>query len=361
MTEPKYQNLANWLKSQIASNELEDGSKLYSENELSEMFALSRQTVRQALRVLESEGIVERRRGSGTYVRRIALEQPTGPRTRNIGVVSTYLDSYIFPSIIKGIEKVLSDNGYTMQLALTNNQMQNESRALRTMLDINVDGIIVEPTKSALPNPNSALYEEIRRKKMPLIFFNAYYPDAKFPHVCMDDCLAGKLAAQHLLEMGHRRIAGLFQSDDRQGLLRYAGYVSALGDAGLTADASHVTWFATEDIPYLADDFSRIRRSLEDCTALVCYNDQIAYTVITELKKAGIRVPDELSVIGIDNSPLAEICEVPITSLAHPMQTLGEACAQNILCLLEDPLFEATLEFQPKLVKRSSVMRIGTR
>lgn len=358
-TTPKYQRLVAWIKEQIAGGELTDGDKLYSEHELAAMFAISRQTVRQAVGILEKEGLVERRRGSGTYVTHRRTEPR--PHTRNIGVISTYLDSYIFPAIIKGIESVLSADGYSMQLSLTNNQVQNESRALRAMLDKGVDGFIVEPTKSSLPNPNGALYEEIRRRQIPLIFFNAYYPDSPFPHICLNDRLAGRMAAQHLLDMGHRRIAGLFQSDDRQGLLRYAGYVEALGAAGLAEDASRITWFTTEDIPYLPEDFGRIRRSLDGCTAMVCYNDQIAYTVISELKKAGIAVPEDISVVGIDNSPLAAICEVPITSLAHPMETLGQACAQHLLCLIDDPGFQATLEFDPKLVERESVLRLGTR
>ena len=350
---PKYMALVNWIKEQVTGGELQYGDKFYSENELTGMFGISRQTVRQAVGILEQEGYVERRRGSGTYVVYGGL--PKHAPTRNIGVISTYLDDYIFTSIIKGIETALTKSGYTMQLAFTHNRVENESRALRTMLEKQVDGIIVEPTKSALPNPNGALYQEIHAQKIPLIFFNAYYPSMPFPHVSMDDRQAGRMATDCLLRAGHRQIAGIFQSDDLQGHLRYAGYVDALRSAGLELQSRHILWYTTEDIRYLAEDFHRVQRSLDGCTGLVCYNDQIAFGLFGELRRHGIKVPGDLSLVGIDNSDLAEICEVPFTSVAHPMKRLGTTAAENLLRLIEDPAFDATVDFPPTLVERGSV------
>lgn len=348
--------LVSWIREQVIGGQLKYGEKLYSENELAELFGISRQTVRQAVGLLEQEKIVERRRGSGTYVvyGGAARHEPT----MNIGVISTYLDDYIFTSIIKGIEEVLSANGYSLQLALTHNKVENESRALRTMLEKNVDGIIVEPTKSSLPNPNVALYEEIHRQKIPLIFFNAYYPSLPFPHVTMDDRMAGKMAAECLLRAGHRKIAGFFQSDDLQGHLRYAGFMDALREAGAELHSRNVLWFTTEDIKYMSEDFARFRRSLEGCTGAVCYNDQIAFGVYGELRRSGILVPEEISLAGIDNADLSEICEVPLTTVAHPKKQLGITAAQNLLKLIEDPGFSATTDFIPELVWRSSVKQL---
>ena len=353
---PKYMTLVNWIKQQIIDGGLKDGDKFYSENELASMFSLSRQTVRQAVGILEQERIVERRRGSGTYI--IHGAQPRGERTMNIGVISTYLGDYIFTSIIQGIEKVLTKGGYSMQLAFTHNKVENETRALRVMLEKNVDGIIVEPTKSGLPNPNHGLYREIQEKGIPLIFFNAYYPDLPFAHVSLDDRQAGRMAAQCLLDAGHRRIAGIFQSDDLQGHLRYAGYVDALQQAGVEIRSQDILWFTTEDIQYIPEDFHRIRRAFKDCTGLVCYNDQIAFQVYRELRKLGYNLPQDLSVVGIDNSELATLCEVPLTSVTHPAQQLGKTAAANLLHLIDNPQFDATVDFAPTLVERDSVVKL---
>lgn len=352
---PKYMLLVNWIKEQVTSNQLKYGEKLYSENELSAMFGISRQTVRQAVGILEQDKFVERRRGSGTFIR--YNPYVSREKTMNIGVISTYLDDYIFTSIIRGIETVLTKNGYAMQLTFTHNRVENESRALRTMIDKNVDGIIVEPTKSGLPNPNRCYYEEIYQKKIPLVFFNAYYPGLPFPHVAMDDTIAGRMATQALIKAGHQKIGGIFQSDDLQGHLRYAGYLDALRSAGLELNSERILWYSTEDFACLAEDIHRVVRCLKDCTAFVSYNDQLAFSLIPLLRAQGISVPEQMSVASIDNSDLASLFEVPLTSVAHPMSHLGETAAENLLRLMADPNFDATVDFTPGLVERSSICK----
>lgn len=354
---PKYMALVKWIKEQVAENQLQYGDKFYSENELSAMFGISRQTVRQAVGILEQEKIVERRRGSGTYI--TYTTEVKREITRNIGVVTTYIDDYIFTSIIRGIETVLAQNGYTMQLAFTHNRVENETRALRLMLDKGVDGLIVEPTKSGLPSPNGALYCEIEEKKIPLIFINAYYPGMNFPHVAMDDTKAGYLAAQQLVRAGHNHIGGIFQSDDLQGHLRYAGYVKALMDAGLELRDENVLWYTTEDMADFTEDARRVLRRMGESTGVVCYNDKVSMSLVDICKKNGVAVPERLSISSIDNSDLAALCEVPLTSVAHPMQLLGETAAQNLMKLIGGKRFDATVEFTPQVVERMSIRCMG--
>lgn len=354
LEQPKYRIVAEWSKEHIAGEQLRPGDKFYTEDELRKRFGVSRQTIRQAVGLLEQEGILERRRGSGTYISGKTGAE-TLPPSKTIGVISTYVDNYIFPAIIRGISDVLLENGYAVRLSLTNNRVENESRALNLLLNGNMAGIIAEPTKSGLPNPNKELYRHIQERKIPLIFFNAYYPHMNCPHICLDDRLAGKMAAEYLIGAGHKKIAGIFQSDDRQGHLRYDGFVRALRSAGLEVNSSDILWFTTEDIPFLGEDIGRVRRYLGDCTGVVCYNDQIACTVVTELLKQGVDVPRQMSVVGIDGAEIGLACPVPLTTLAHPMEKLGETAAQNILKLIENPAFKASVDFAPRLIERQSV------
>lgn len=353
MGHPKYLILADSLRADILNGTYNKGQKLPSENELSQKLGFSRQTVRQAMDTLDKDGLLERKQGSGTYV--AFKEHEKRNPTKNMGIISTYTDSYIFPSIINGIDKVLREKGYMMQLSLTHNQVENEARALKMLLEKNVDGLIIEPTKSGLPNLNLDLYRRIKQRNIPVVFFNAHYPDLDFQYVCMNDRLAGYKAARCLIDAGHKEIAGIFKSDDRQGQLRYKGFMEALSEAGLDTKPARVIWFVTEDIPYLAEDISRITRVLRNCTGLVCYNDQTAFAVMPPLIKKGYAIPDDLSVIGIDNAEIAAFCEVPLTSLAHPMDKLGQAAAQSILKLIQNPEEQVTIEFEPELVIRKSV------
>lgn len=348
----KYGKLAGELRTAIESGSYAAGRRLPSETELARQRGCSRQTVRQAIDLLEAEGYVSRMRGSGAYVK----ERPaTVARVRTIGVISTYVDDYIFSAIIRGIETVLTAHGCTMQLAFTHNRAELEAKALLAMLDKGVDGLIVEPTKSGFVALNQELYLQIRDAGIPLLFFNAYYPAMPFfPHVAMDDQEAGRLVTAYLLQKGHRRIAGVFQADDLQGQLRYAGYVRALMQRGLMPEPEHVLWFTTQDISYLAQDMDRILRTIQDCTALVCYNDRVAFPICRELANRGVAVPEELAVISIDNSDLAIACDPPLTSAAHPGDLLGRTAAEQILRLMEQPDYKAGMEFRPELEIRQS-------
>ncbi|HHU72550.1 MAG TPA: substrate-binding domain-containing protein [Clostridiales bacterium] len=355
---PKYMELVNWVKEKIKSKELKSGDKLYSENQLSSMFSMSRQTVRHGISILEQQGIVERIQGSGTYI----CNKPKAPKakTMNIAVVTTYVDRYIFPNVIKEMEKVISDAGYFTQIAFTYNTLVRESTILSKFLESNnVDGIIIEPTKSGLPNPNIKLYEEIMDRGIPMLFINSYYPDLPLPHVAMDDRKAGLMAVNHLIEAGHTKIAGIFKADDRQGHFRYSGFMKGLIDAGLSFNDDNIIWIDTEDTNHMVDNEGRILNRIKGCTACVCYNDEVAVPIVEMCKRNNISVPDDLSIVSIDDSDLAAYCEVPLTSVAYPITKLGKKAAQNLLRLIEDSSFDGNHDFSPTLSIRNSVKRVA--
>lgn len=346
--------LVNWIQEQIASKKFLPGQKMYSENELKEMFHLSRQTVRHAISVLENEGMLVRKQGSGTYIndrRQANLKNKT-----RISVVTTYVDGYIFPKTIQGIENVLFENGYSVQIAFTNNQIGREKTILEDILNRDeVAGVIMETTKSGIPNPNLPLYEKLQAKGIPVIFINSYYPLLPIPHVSLNDKMAGFLAAKHLLDKGHRKIGGIFKLDDGQGHLRYAGYVEALKGAGMEVEDSRILWVDTIGMQNLEESRSMVLNRFRNCTAVVCYNDQIAFNFVEILTKENIKVPEHVSIVSIDDSELTVLGDVALTSIPHPMDKLGEKAALNLLQMIENTGFNATYEFEAKIVNRDSV------
>ena len=146
---PKYMELAKWINDQIQGEQLHTGQKLYSEKQLQEIFGVSRQTVRRAIGLLEQEGILRSVRGSGTYIN--DNRQANLAKRMRVSVVTTYVDGYIFPRMIQGIENVLLENGYSVQIAFTNNQHGRERTILQDILNRDeVSGIVMETTKSAI-------------------------------------------------------------------------------------------------------------------------------------------------------------------------------------------------------------------
>ena len=362
MEDYKYLTIVEWAKNYITSKGLRPRDRFLTEKELCEIHGVSRQTVRQALMCLENDNVICRVRGSGAFVsngysQNIPASQV---QTRNIGVISTYFTDYIFPQIVTGIESVLNDSGYSMQLAITHNKVAEEQQALQSMISGGVQGLIVEPSKSALPNPNMALYDELRSKNIPVVFFNAKYTWSEYPCVAMDDEAAGRMAADYIFDCGHTKIAGIFALDDIQGHKRYSGFTNSCIAHGLKNAEENVLWFATTDKNFLfTSGGNHLLEFLNETTAVVCYNDNIAIKLLQFCKEHDISVPDDLSVISIDDSKYASICDVPLTTVVHPQRKLGEAAAEKLI----DRISSFTAEnndiiFTPELKIRDSVKRL---
>ena len=356
--ESKYQSVADVLRRDIASGVYRDGDTLLTEAELKDKFGVSRQTVRQAISLLEADGLVLRRRGSGTYVTH-------GPRKRNgllnVGVLTTYITDYIFPSIVRGIESVLSAENCMMSLSATYNRTDHERALLQRFLDTPMDGLIIEGTKTALPNPNIALYERLLERNIPFVFINGYYPELpRAVHVITDDASGGRMAAKLLIDKGYKRIGGVFKSDDMQGHLRYRGFSEALQDVGLPVCDESVCWFTTENKRrFLQDETGKafLCKLTERTDALVCYNDEIALYIMDSLKALGVSVPRDLSIVSFDNSAYAGICHPKLTTLDHPKDAFGREAATRLLQLIagEKP---DSIEMGWSVIERESVREL---
>lgn len=350
----KYEEIILWVQKQIDSGVLRYKDKLPPEKDLMEKFNVSRQTVRRALKTLGDEGVVESRRGSGTYV--CEKKRVRSGREVRIAAMLTCADTYIFPSILKGMEEIFSEAGCVLQISVTDNAVEKERMILREFLrNRSIDGLIAETVRSGLPNPNLELYREMEKAGIPVLFINSFYRELDCPHVSMDDSRAGYLAARHLLECGHTRIGGIFKADDGQGHLRYAGYTRALMERDIKVKGRNIIWMDSEEIHEMEGEGSRILKRLEDCTACVCYNDEIAYRLVSLLRNEGKRIPDDLSIVGIDNSSLARFCMVPLTSVNNPAEELGRTAAEQMVrCVTGGEPME-TIELKPELVVRQSV------
>lgn len=358
--QPKYQLLQEWLKERIISGEYRENGQIPTEAELAEQFQYSRQTIRQAIRALENEGLVRRIRGRGTFVCRYQNERIAArtPGAGRIGVLTTYLDDYIFPGIINGIERVLTENGELLTLGLTHNKTQQEAAALRRLLDSGINGLIIEGTKSALSTPNKPIIQTFRDAGIPIVFINGFYDGGSDSYVVMDDVRSGEMVTQLLLDNGHRNIGGIFKSDDIQGIKRYQGMIRGMQNNGLNISDDGILWYTTEDIEYFFGGSmdEMVLNRLKDMSAVICYNDEIAVKLISMLNRAGMSVPKDISVVGFDNSPFAALPLYDLTTVTYPAQQIGETAAKVLLKSLEDPSYREYIKIEPELILRKSVM-----
>lgn len=361
MNQPKYKFIKNNLQEKIISNHYSLDSKIPSEMDLCKDYSVSRHTVRQAISELVNEGYLVKIHGSGTYVSDSYLNNTTIKDKKTIGIITTYLSDYIFPSIIRGIEKELSEHQYSLMLASTHNNVENERKNLTNMISQNVDGLIIEPTKSNLLNQNLNYYLDIADSRTPLLMLHAAYEELQTPYIAMDDQGASKMATEHLIELGHSKIAIITKADDLQGKNRLIGFINALQEAKMSYEDDYIILFDTEDKSELPNKITKLIQSDNLPTAIVCYNDQIAFNTIKLLESLGVSVPDDISIVSHDDSPLSTtITGFGLTTIEHPKEIMGREAARWIINAVEDPNFQQeNIIFPPKLIIRDSTQSLN--
>ncbi|MGE5551810.1 MAG: GntR family transcriptional regulator [Bacteroidota bacterium] len=346
---PKYHRLKEHLRERILRGEFKRGDQLPSENTLAKQFRVSRHTIRQALGDLENDGLIYREQGRGTFC------APNRNNGKTIAVITTYISEYIFPTVIRGIEDVLSAAGCALVLANTGNDKTKEALCLENLLQREIAGLIIEPTKSARENVNLGYYREIERRNLPYVMLHAAYHELEPAYIIMDDERGGYMATQYLLQLGHRRIAGIFKADDLQGVRRQAGFAAALREYGLALEPELLGNYETEQISSFPYQFAHgLLRLGNRPTAIVCYNDQIALTVLEAIRENGLRVPEHISIIGYDDSSLAVSSETKLTTIRHPKTEMGRQAARFILDMLDGRVAKPRFVYQPELIIRSS-------
>lgn len=343
--------IAEYFKTQITQGLISPGDQLLTESEIVSKFIVSRHTVRIALMQLEKSGYIYKEQGKGTF----CSTRDKHTKKRTIAVIATYMSNYIFPSIIRGIEEVLSEAGYNLMLLNTNNEKPKEAECLLKIIDNDVVGLIVESTMSAYENVNLKWYKELEKKDVPYIMMNAKYDELDPAYVIMDDVEGEYLITKYLLQLGHRKIAGIFKKDDIQGVNRQLGYKKAMSEFGITISDEFINNFETKELAFTPYEFTtNLIHKKERPTAIACYNDQIATYVLEAVRDAGLRIPEDISITGYDDSDIAIATELKFTTVIHPKEEMGRRTARLLINMIEEKAKKPTYIYKPELLIRYS-------
>lgn len=357
---PKYINLARELMRQIASQGMEVGDRLGTEQELSGRYNLSRVTVRQALELLEGEGYVSRKRALGTFVAREveAIEQFGLSAGRILLVCSNEQRSHsdedtAFGTVLRAIEQALAQRHFAVQIISVGQNPKEDRLRLRALM---AQGEL----KGALSigpclEPYADLLAETR-----VVTSCSFYPTV-FPWVGDDVALASQHSVRHLLENGHRRVAMVCGSwIDGQAFAAFArGFSEAMNDAGVQPDRSlMVHSYCGESLESLAENI--LTRNPAP-TAIFCENWRVCQAVLRSAGKLGLNIPRDLSVVGYGQN----VCEindpVPVTAYVPETAKVGETAADLIARLVADSTVAiAPIMVPGRLVERGSVRHLTT-
>ena len=343
---PLHTQLLNQLRHLILSDQWAPGRRIPSETELQRQLKISRSTIRQALHKAEAEGLIERVPGRGTFVASLSSNNDT---SHLIGYITVdLLNSDFQYQLLSGAEKAAKEKGYRILFSNSNQNVDEESRLLNQLLEDKVGGILIWP---ALPNdPTRRLFQLAQQGSIPIVLMDRTLPSLNCDCVASDNYAGGYNAVKHLTDLGHQRIAFLSRPILQLSTIaeRFRGYQRALQDAGLTPLPPWLVGTADQELrtrPALSayssgvgPEIKQIARYLESSerpTAIFAINDLMALQALKAASQVGLRVPDDLAVVGFDDTVLLAHLEVPLTTVAQDAFGLGQQAAELLIERIE--------------------------
>lgn len=329
----KYLTIARDLRNFILSKQSITTYKLPTEQQLCEKYGVSRQTIRQALMILEEENLIIRIQGSGAYI----LPQTEYLRRVKIVLLVSEEEEYIYPQLISDISSVLTEKSLRLEVRSTHNDVNVERMLLEDLLAEHISLLIVEGVHTTFPNPNIDMYRTLMAQKVEIMFMGACYPDLTHAGcVSVDERQGGYSLGKQMILNERYDVWAILPDYTISARERFAGFLSAYSEKKLPLPTQNVIWYSQRHMRALYDrgdtgflaDF--VKNYATKCDGVFCYNDEIAYWLIKELNYAKIPVPGRISVAGFDNSYLCTLSRPPISSLSLPAHEPGYSIGQMI-------------------------------
>ena len=303
----------------------------------------------------------------------LGYERPTklrGEKARLVGLVMPELQNPIFPAFAEVISGALAQQGYTPVLCIQTVGGISEADYVDLLLSQQVSGIIFTGGAYAQADADHKHYDQLRKLRMPTVVVNAPIDDIGFVTISTDDQSSMEQAYGHLVQLGHRHIGLLVQLGHRHiGLLlgpadhvpsrrKLAAAQLAAGRHGLDLGERQIvhSLYSLE-----AAQTAATRLIAEGVTGIICASDPMALGAIRAIRRAGKRVPQDISVVGFDDSAMMACTDPPLTTVRQPIEAMGRMIVDLLVRQMsrEVPSRDEVL-FTPELVVRSSTAPISS-
>ena len=273
--------------------------------------------------------------------------------TRTIGLVMGDVASPFFPDVVRGAEDVLAEAGYCLILSNSSRDPERELRNVRHLLERSTDGLILGAPQAA----PEELRDLAERAAVPMVFLNRDVQGAHVASVWIDWRAATAEVVAYLADLGHRRVGLVVPARDE---IPYANrgdwYRGALGRANLGPEPALIF----HERITIEGGHAAGRRLLDRTdrpTVAICHNDVMAIGVLQACRERGVRVPDDLSVVGWDDVPYASLVTPSLTTVRVPRHALGQTAARRLLELIADRPASDPQRLSLELIRRASCAR----
>jgi DNA-binding LacI/PurR family transcriptional regulator len=258
-------------------------------------------------------------------------------RTETVGLVLGDISNPYSTEIANAVRESLSVRGYNLFICISEHSAKEDITAFESLVDHNVDGIIVATRSNTEGDKH---LREIVDSNMPVVVVGRDFHHNSVDYISADNLTGGFEATQHLIDLGHRRIAFIGAAyANRNSLKRLQGYLNALKKHGIEVDerlitgrkesVSEVPGYSTEKIGY--EGMKRLLSLPNRPTAVFARNDFTAVGAMTAIKEAGLAIPQDIAIVGFDDTPLALHTVPPLTTVRQPMRLQGQLAAEILL------------------------------
>ncbi len=272
-------------------------------------------------------------------------------RSHIAGLIVSDITNPFFPELVQGFAEAALENGYDTLLASTNYDAVRTSLAIRRMLERKADGVAIMTSEM-----DEALIAELKNRNVPMVFLDVAVPGRLISNLRVDYADGVGAAVSHLIALGHRRIGFLSGPDNlKSAWVRKEAFLECLGHAGLTMEDHRMVSQGSHRIDGGLDAMQRLLALEERPTAVLASNDLTAIGALRAIRSAGLRVPEDISVVGFDDIQLAAFTDPPLTTVRLARAEIAERafeCLARNMDLGQQEGTEAVIG--TKLIVRSS-------
>lgn len=248
-------------------------------------------------------------------------------RTHSVGIVIPDINNPLFPPMVRGVEDRLFQEGYVALLANTENDRARQQQIFDQMVDRRVDGLVL-----ATASRDDAALEALSEQGIPIVLINRVVQNHAFSSVSVDNEAGVRMVVEHLRSLGHERIAHLAGPQSMStGFSRHRAFVASMGATGHPADPDLIVFADSLTIPEGERCGQLLFGLARRPTAVFAANDMLALGCYSALEAAGLRCPDDVSVVGFNDMPFIDRVRPPLSSVRIPHYEFGAHAAELLL------------------------------
>lgn len=333
-----HSQLTNYYRERILDRRLVVGTRLPTDEELASEYQISRDTVRQALSLLVSEGLIERVQGRGTFVcqpltnnnQQVAVQKQIGLVLNRTASTQPNMD------ILIGVEQVVKLQGYSVSFTYSDGNQEQQGRDIARLCANHMDGMIIYPVGET---SYDAAIQQLQATHVPLVLIDRYLPDLETDYVGVDNMGGGYRATEHLLILGHRRIGFMYSYHESLRTTsvyeRWQGYCKALQKHGIPYDETLIMPDYNPAQSSQQEGIAAFLQRPDRPSAIFAVNDYVAVGVLQAAHTLHLHIPEALAVVGFDDSDFSAHLNPPLTTVAQPFMDIGLRAATLLLSRIE--------------------------